>query len=268
MKSQRSIQTKSIFTYYRKSLKTKRGWRFATIFVLLTAAASIAVTALTFAQNPLKTSRAESPAAPATRTAEPRKSAPTGKRSSKAKGRRNSAQDQELVARAQDERGERERRERGPREWRLRRARRSFTGDLRELPQTRPVKSERIEREGPEPNPGVFVPPGESAESVSKESSAPSAPLAGPNAPAPPPAANFEGLDFNTWGNGHPPDTNGDVGPNHYIQSINTSVGIFNKTTGGLITAFTFNTFMSQGNFGNLCDTNNFGDPVVLYDTF
>ena len=31
--------------------------------------------------------------------------------------------------------------------------------------------------------------------------------------------------------------------------------------------AFTFNTFMSQGAFGNLCDTNNFGDPVVLYDT-
>ncbi|MFY9824345.1 MAG: carboxypeptidase regulatory-like domain-containing protein, partial [Thermoanaerobaculia bacterium] len=32
--------------------------------------------------------------------------------------------------------------------------------------------------------------------------------------------------------------------------------------------AFTFNTFMSQGTFGNLCDTNNFGDPVVLYDSF
>ena len=25
---------------------------------------------------------------------------------------------------------------------------------------------------------------------------------------------------------------------------------------------------MSQGHFGNLCDTNNFGDPVVLYDSF
>ncbi len=25
---------------------------------------------------------------------------------------------------------------------------------------------------------------------------------------------------------------------------------------------------MSQGSFGNLCDTNNFGDPVILYDTF
>ena len=32
--------------------------------------------------------------------------------------------------------------------------------------------------------------------------------------------------------------------------------------------AFTFNTLMSQGTFGNLCDTDNFGDPVVLYDTF
>src|SRR5262249_8035608 len=69
-------------------------------------------------------------------------------------------------------------------------------------------------------------------------------------------------------GAGHPPDPNGDVGPNHYIQTINTSIGIFNKSTGALITGVTFNTFMSQGNFGNLCDTNNFGDPVVLYDTF
>ena len=49
---------------------------------------------------------------------------------------------------------------------------------------------------------------------------------------------------------------------------VNTSIGIFNKTTGALITAFTFDSFMSRGNFGNLCDTDNFGDPVVLYDTF
>jgi hypothetical protein len=88
------------------------------------------------------------------------------------------------------------------------------------------------------------------------------------NAPAPPPSANFEGLSFGANGNGHPPDTVGDVGPTYYIQSINTSIGIFDKATGNLITAPTFNAFMSQGSFGNLCDTNNFGDPVVLYDTF
>src|SRR5258707_13737251 len=31
---------------------------------------------------------------------------------------------------------------------------------------------------------------------------------------------------------------------------------------------FPFNSLMSQGHFGNLCDTDNYGDPVVLYDSF
>src|SRR3954470_22189644 len=88
------------------------------------------------------------------------------------------------------------------------------------------------------------------------------------SAPAPAPSASFEGLDFATWGSGHPPDTNGDVGPTYYMQTINVSLGIFEKSTGNRVAAFTFNAFMSQGNFGNLCDTDNFGDPVVLYDSF
>jgi hypothetical protein len=92
--------------------------------------------------------------------------------------------------------------------------------------------------------------------------------LAQPSAPAPPTIANFDGLDFANWGAGHPPDTNGDVGPTYYIQTVNTSIGIYNKASGARVAAFTFDTFMSQGNFGNLCDTDNFGDPIVLYDTF
>ena len=88
------------------------------------------------------------------------------------------------------------------------------------------------------------------------------------NAPAPGPTASFDGLDFANWGDGHPPDENGDVGPTYYVQVVNTSIGIFDKATGNRVGAFTFNTFMSQGQFGNLCDTDNFGDPVVLYDTF
>lgn len=87
-------------------------------------------------------------------------------------------------------------------------------------------------------------------------------------AAAPAPILEFDGLDREFWGAGSPPDTNGDVGPGHYIQSVNTSIGIFDKPTGTQIAAFTFDTFMSQGNFGNLCDTDNFGDPVVLYDSF
>ena len=87
-------------------------------------------------------------------------------------------------------------------------------------------------------------------------------------AAAPPPLTTFDGLDFANWGAGHPPDTNGDVGPTYYIQTINTSIGIYDKSNGNRVAAFTFDAFMSQGNFGNLCDTDNFGDPVVLYDSF
>ena len=87
-------------------------------------------------------------------------------------------------------------------------------------------------------------------------------------AAAPPPLSSFAGLDFANWGAGHPPDTNGDVGPTYYIQTINTSIGIYDKSSGNRVAAFTFDAFMSQGQFGNLCDTDNFGDPVVLYDSF
>src|SRR5476649_2973752 len=86
----------------------------------------------------------------------------------------------------------------------------------------------------------------------------------GRNVQAPGTIMNFDGLDFANWGAGHPPDTNGDVGPTYYIQTINTSIGIYNKSTGARVAAFTFDTFMTQGHFGNLCDTDNFGDPVVV----
>src|SRR5215471_17670373 len=160
---------------------------------------------------------------------------------------------------------------RPPREHRLRRAE-SFDGDLRGLPQTRPPRFERPEREGPDPNPVlVELEPASAARAAAAAAAAAAAsPGGAPTlaAPAPPPSANFDGLDFATWGNGHPPDTNGDVGPAYFIQSINTSLGIFDKGTGARVAGFSFNTFMSQGHFGNVCDTNNFGDPVVLYDTF
>lgn len=88
------------------------------------------------------------------------------------------------------------------------------------------------------------------------------------SAPAPAPVFTFDGLDYASWGAGHPPDENGDVGPTYYIQVVNTSIGIFDKATGARVAAFAFDAFMRQGQFGNLCDTDNFGDPVVLYDSF
>ena len=155
-----------------------------------------------------------------------------------------------------------------PKEERLTKAH-SFNGDLRDLPRRKPLKRERPEHEGPEPNPTFY--PGTPPTSVTPPSAAPRVPglnPPAPAAPAPPPSIVFEGLDRENWGAGSPPDTTGDVGPTYYIQSVNTSVGIYRKSDGFREAAFTFDTLMSQGNFGNLCDTDNFGDPVVLYDTF
>src|SRR5258708_3412604 len=149
-----------------------------------------------------------------------------------------------------------------PREDRLLRGH-AFHGDVRTLPQIPPTKFELPERDEPQPRP--ILAPGTQTP-TSSQGSVPTQPV--PSGPAPAPTSSFDGLDFATWGAGHPPDTNGDVGPTYYIQTINTSVGIYQKSDGTRVAAFTFNTLMSQGNFGNLCDTNNFGDPVVLYDSF
>ncbi len=158
---------------------------------------------------------------------------------------------------------------RKPREGRLTKAH-EFRGDLRRLPRTKPVERERRELEAPALNPTFYVPPGKSTSNAQESAASETTQAAAPqtSAPAPPPNNVFEGLDRFNWGAGSPPDTNGDAGPTYYIQTVNTSIGIFRKSDGFQEAAFTFNTFMSQGAFGNLCDTNNFGDPVVLYDSF
>jgi hypothetical protein len=154
---------------------------------------------------------------------------------------------------------------REPRHHQLHRAE-PFDGDLRALPQIQSVrKRERPEREGPDVIPLPF--PGTAPAGVPSEPDSVSI-VQGLSAPAPSASTSFEGLDFATWGAGHPPDTNGDVGPAYYIETVNTSIGIYNKNDGTRVAAFTFDTFMSQGHFGNLCDTDNFGDPLALYDSF
>jgi len=85
------------------------------------------------------------------------------------------------------------------------------------------------------------------------------APVA-PDAPAP--IANFDGVT-NISGV-LPPDTNGDVGPNHYMQWVNLSFAIYSKTGTLLYGPAAGNTIWSG--FGGVCQTRNDGDPIVLYD--
>ena len=132
----------------------------------------------------------------------------------------------------------------------------------------RKLKGPVLKRERPEHEEPFGPPEEEASDGSTLPSQVSPGGIAATAAPAPGPDSSFDGLDFANWGAGHPPDENGDVGPTYYIQVVNTSIGIYDKSTGTRVAAFTFDAFMSQGQFGNLCDTDNFGDPVVLYDSF
>jgi len=85
-------------------------------------------------------------------------------------------------------------------------------------------------------------------------------PVAGPSAAVI--EANFEGV--NNVNSVFPPDTEGDVGPNHYVQMINLSFAIWDKS-GNLLYGPVNNNTLWQG-FGGPCQNTNNGDPIVLYD--
>lgn len=73
----------------------------------------------------------------------------------------------------------------------------------------------------------------------------------------------FDGIDLATGGSGEPPDTVGDVGSNHYVQMVNSSFAIFDKNGAKLTGPTAINNLWSDG---TLCQTQNEGDPIVLYD--
>lgn len=132
----------------------------------------------------------------------------------------------------------------------------AFHGDLRRLPQTPPKVQDRLfpaPRRPRKASPGVA---NASRPDVVRQQAA--APFAMPL-----PIQNFKGLDRVAGGDGWPPDPNGDVGPNHYIQTVNTSIGIFDKS-GNRLAAIRFNDFFTGT--ATLCDTNNYGDPIAVYD--
>jgi hypothetical protein len=112
-----------------------------------------------------------------------------------------------------------------------------------------------------------IVRPGTTADPVVQRS------YTSPEAPSlpymPEPTMNFAGMNFVSNGSGWPPDPNGDVGPTYYVQTVNTSIGIFRKSNGSLVSATTFDDFFEGGALtGTPCDENNNGDPIVLYDQY
>lgn len=108
---------------------------------------------------------------------------------------------------------------------------------------------------------------GKASEGVADESIVQSS--AGGPITMPAPELNFEGV--NNVNSVYPPDTQGDIGPNHYIQWVNLSFQIWsidrvNHTATSVYGPAAGNTLW-QG-FGGACETNNHGDPITLYDPF
>jgi len=134
-----------------------------------------------------------------------------------------------------------------------------FNGDLRDLPVTdqpelglSPLKY----IPGQEPKGSAPSNPGWSDPAWQEQYWAPVMPS---------PLLTFEGTSLSTGGGGWPPDPQGDVGLEHYIEVVNISVAIFDKATGNSLWLRSFNDFFT-GPVGTPCDTANKGDPIVVYD--
>ncbi|REJ76381.1 MAG: hypothetical protein DWQ47_12300 [Acidobacteria bacterium] len=86
----------------------------------------------------------------------------------------------------------------------------------------------------------------------------------------PAPLTSFDGLssndNFAAYGfRIFPPDTIGDVGPDHYVQAANALFRVYDKSGSPLTPPFKLSSLFTA--LGTNCSTRNDGDPIVLYDT-
>jgi hypothetical protein len=82
----------------------------------------------------------------------------------------------------------------------------------------------------------------------------------------PPVGTSFEGMNIgNACGNCLPPDPVGAVGPNHYVQMVNSNFAIYGKN-GAVLSAPKAINMLWSATPNSTCATHNNGDPIVLYD--
>jgi hypothetical protein len=84
-----------------------------------------------------------------------------------------------------------------------------------------------------------------------------------------PTLANFDGLSNNDnfallGGRVNPPDPNGEVGPNHYVETVNLAFAVYGKNGALLAGPATLGSLWADFPITECTDQS--GDPVVLYD--
>ena len=139
-----------------------------------------------------------------------------------------------------------------------------FKGSLRSLPIARPGPSQAFPIGFPM-RPQPLAPGGGTV-----RPDRPAPPGGGATPPDADPAIDFSNVYPNFNGAFDlccPADPNGDVGPNHYIQMVNSSFQIFNKAGTSLAGPSRINTIWTgAGDTTSDCARNNSGDPIVKYD--
>ncbi|HEY6908106.1 MAG TPA: hypothetical protein VI356_01965 [Myxococcales bacterium] len=120
------------------------------------------------------------------------------------------------------------------------------------------------EERGPRPLPHEFALAAPAQDPVLQDAAAPLL--------VPPQTGNFDGIGLGFLGattkgfevTGAPPDAQGDVGPRHYVQIVNSSFAVFGKDGKAILGPVPTRTIFAG--FGGPCETNDDGDGIVLYD--
>jgi hypothetical protein len=139
------------------------------------------------------------------------------------------------------------------------------SADLRDLPYVAPnpeIEEKRLTRY---PHPEI---PSTTSQSAYPQFDVLVKQTLAPIATMPAPTLTFDGMNSSQSGcMCLPPDTDGDVGPNHYVQSVNSSIKIFDKSGNPLNGAngTTYNSFFLTL-AGTPCSGFNNGDGFVFYD--
>src|SRR5712691_13438911 len=77
---------------------------------------------------------------------------------------------------------------------------------------------------------------------------------------------SFDGVGVPNYGVASaPPDTVGAIGATQYVQWVNTAFAVFDKATGAMVFGPANGNTLWAG-FGGRCETDNDGDPIVVYD--
>ena len=107
----------------------------------------------------------------------------------------------------------------------------------------------------------ALPPPRDLSDSIFDPTASTEDPQAGINArgavPAPLQLLDFQGVKRGDQGqSSYPPDTCGAIGPNHFLEVVNTVWAVYDRNSGGLVTRSSLSSFQPGTS----------GDPRVLYD--